>query len=56
MSCGDTPMFLTVLMNDTMQVMKSDSSMGMTNDAYRDGSFGMPKQMVCFEAAFIVIS
>jgi hypothetical protein len=55
-SCGDTPMPLTVLINDTMQVMKTDSSSGMTNEPYRAGNLGMPKRMVGLLKAFIAIS
>ncbi|MNR38648.1 hypothetical protein D3C85_1567690 [compost metagenome] len=52
-NCGDQPIPLNVLIKDTMQVMKMDSSNGITHAPYRAGSLGIPKTMVDLLEAFM---
>jgi hypothetical protein len=45
-NCGDSPTPLSVLMNETMQVISTESRKAVTSGAKRAGNLGMPKAMV----------
>lgn len=42
---GESPTPLSVLIMDTMKVMKMDSNSGITQAAQRAGSFGKPRKV-----------
>lgn len=45
-NCDVTPAILTVLINETSMVIKTESKKGITIPAYLAGNLGMPKIMV----------
>jgi hypothetical protein len=57
-SCGDMPIPLIVLINETIHVMKSESRKGIINAPYRAGNLGIPKMIVDLDLfeVFMVIS